>query len=202
MLDSSSDLKIKFQQDLLSKDPEKMVSLWLLEKIPYIFHDDQELFIDWKITLAQKLQVNVASIILVGSSCVGLSLNPYKNYRSFNQSSDIDIAVVSDYYFNEAWRFFRNLGVRIHSLRPKEKQIIDEHVRKYIYWGTIATDHILPLFPFGRKWQQALLEMSQVCPTQGRELKIRLYKDFESLRGYHINNLIDLRSYLLDRKEE
>lgn len=197
MPSTSDNLTTQFKNDLLNKELEKLVSLWIIEKLPILFEGNHELFVDWKYALAKKIDVDMTSIILVGSSSVGISLNPYKNYRLFNERSDVDVAVISEYYFNEAWRFFRHLGSRIHSLSPKEKQSIEDHVTKYIYWGTIATDNILPLFPFGYKWQSALNEMSLVHPTTNRTMKIRLYKDFESLRGYHLNNLRELRNKLL-----
>ncbi len=188
-------------QELISKGPEKIASLWLLDRIPHIFQDNRELYIDWKFALAQKLRVDSASVLIVGSGCVGMSLNPYKNYKTYDENSDVDVAIVSDYYFNEAWRALRNLGSRIHSLPPRERQSVEDHVKRYIYWGTIASDHILPLFPFGRKWEQALAEMSSINPTNGRSIKARIYKDFESLRGYHVNNLKDLRDSALSEGE-
>jgi hypothetical protein len=197
----SDSLKTHFLDELLSKSPEKIASLWLLERIPHVFQDDRELFIDWKMNLASRLKVDTASVLLVGTSCVGVSLNPYKNYKLFDDSSDVDVAVVSDYHFNEAWRALRNLGSRRYSLQPREQQSVDDHVKKYIYWGTIAADYILPLFPFGRVWERALSEMANISPTKGRSLKARIYKDFESLRGYHVNNLRKLRDIALARED-
>ncbi|NJM05467.1 hypothetical protein HC891_03525 [Candidatus Gracilibacteria bacterium] len=192
-----SELRRQFLQELLSKDLEKIASIWLLDRIPFLFQEDRGLYIDWKFALAKKLGIDCASILIVGSSCTGISFNPYKNYKPFDNTSDIDVAIVSDYYFNEAWRALRNLGSRRHSLPPREKQSIEDHVQRHIYWGTIASEHILPLFPFGSKWQRALSEMSSVIPTMGRQIKLRIYKDFESLRSYHINNLKSLRDNAL-----
>lgn len=196
-----NELKSRFVQELIAKEPEKIASLWLLERIPYVFDDNLEAYIDWKHSLSQRIGIDSNSLLLVGSSCAGVSLSPYKNYKPFDDSSDIDVAVVSDYHFNEAWRTLRNLGSRIHRLRPKERQSVDDHVKKYIYWGTIATDYILPLFPFHKQWEEALKSMSEVYPTQGREIKARIYKDFESLRNYHLNNLRSLRDKALSPEE-
>lgn len=193
-MEQTEDLKEKFIQDLLSKDPAKLVSLWLLERVPYIFEDNRELFIDWKLKFAKKINIDSNSILLVGSSCVGLSLNPYKNYRRFDDHSDVDVAVVSEYFFNVSWRFFKNLGAKRFSLTPKEIESIKDHEKKYVFWGTITTDNILPLLPFGPEWQRAISDMSGTYPINNRVLKIRLYKDFDSLRGYHESNLKKLRN--------
>lgn len=112
---------------------------------------------------------------------------------------DIDVAVISDYFFNTSWRFLRNLGSDIHSMPQSAKQSVRDHVQKYIYWGTIATDKILPYLPFGKQWAKALDEMSKENPTRGRVIKARIYKDFESLRAYQVNNLKNLRSQELEK---
>lgn len=195
-------LKAQFIQELLSKSPEKMTSLWVLERIPHVFNEERELFVDWKLALATKLQIDSGSILLVGSSCVGISLHPYKNYRAFNETSDIDVAIVSDYYFTESWRTLRNLGAQFHKLPPTWKSDIKKHVENYIYWGTIATDYILPLLPFGPQWQKALLEMSIIPPTNKRTIKVRIYRDFESLRSYHTKNIRELRDKALTQGDE
>ncbi len=79
------------------------------------------------------------------------------------------------------------------------KQSVRDHVHKYIYWGTIATDKLLPYLPFGKKWLEALDQMSRIAPTVGRDIKIRVYKDFDSLRSYQVNNLKNLRAQELEK---
>lgn len=192
-------IKELFVEDLLSRSPEKTISVWMIESIPYAFNDDLNLYVNWKHVLSDKIGVDSSSILLTGSGSVGVSLNPYKNYRDFNLDSDIDVAIISDYYFNEAWRYMRNLGSGIHKLPPPPKQAILKHVSKYIYWGTIATDLILSYLPFGKKWRKALEEMSHIEPTIDRTINARIYKDFESLRAYHTNNLKNLRSVELEK---
>lgn len=192
-------IKEIFIEDLLTRSPEKIISVWIIESIPYAFNDDLNLYVNWKHTLSGKIGVDSSSILITGSGSVGVSLNPYKNYREFNLDSDIDVAIISDYYFNEAWRYMRSLGSGIHRLPPAPKQAIHNHVQKYIYWGTIATDLILPYLPFGKKWRNALDEMSQIYPTNDRKINARIYKDFESLRAYHTSNLKSLRSAELEK---
>jgi hypothetical protein len=90
----------------------------------------------------------------------------------------------------------RNLGSKLYKLPPNQKTIVRDHVQRLIYWGTIATDKILPLFPYGRRWLDILTDMAFIHPTTDREINIRIYKDFESLKAYQINNLIALRQNL------
>lgn len=159
--------------------------------VPLIFQNANDCF-DWKIRLAQKINVDPCSIFLIGSACTGISLNPSKNYKSFDSKSDIDVAVVSGYHFEVGWRALREIGSSLYKMTPAEKSAIDEHRLEYLYWGMIATDKILSYLPFGRDWILALTDLAKEPPVLNREIKIRLYRDSYSLTSYHHNNLRNL----------
>ncbi|CAO4154006.1 hypothetical protein GPNCGGLF_LOCUS4291 [Methylorubrum aminovorans] len=48
----------------------------------------------------------------------------------------------------------------------------------------------------------ALERMSQIVPTNGRQVKLRIYKDFDSLRYYQASNISSLRQGLVAPVEE
>jgi hypothetical protein len=50
------------------------------------------------------------------------------------------------------------------------------------------------ILPFGKDWQSALDMMAEVSPTVGRDVKLRIYKDFDALRYYQARNLESLRN--------
>lgn len=192
-------VKQQFITDLLAKPTELIASVWIIDRIPLIFNDDREQYASWRCKLAKGLEVDPSSLVITGSCSFGISLNPNKNYRYFDSGSDIDVAVVSEYHFNQAWRTLRNLGSEIHSFTPRTRQSIDDHVKRYIYWGTIATDRILHILPFGKIWNEALEEIKKETPTLGRSVNARIYKDFDSLRAYQVNNLKNLRTQELEK---
>lgn len=192
-------MKRDFLEDLVTAPPDLVASVWILNRTPYPFGGDTRLYENWRRELAQRIEVDPSEVVITGSSAFGISLNPNKNYRKFDCKSDIDVAVISDYFFTSSWRYLRNLGSGIHGLPQPAKQSVRDHVQKYIYWGTIATDKLLPYLPFGKKWLEALDEMSKKPPTVGRDIKIRVYKDFDSLRSYQVNNLKNLRAQELEK---
>lgn len=192
-------VRTEFLQELLNTPPDLIASLWIIDRVPYPFAGDAQRYANWRKKLSALVEVDLSEIIITGSGAFGISLNPNKNYRAFDESSDIDVAIVSEYFFNTSWRYLRNMGTEIHSMPPAAKQSIRDHVQKYIYWGTIATDKILPYLPFGKKWIGALDEMAKEEPTKGRIIKARIYKDFESLRAYQVNNLKNLRIQELEK---
>ena len=163
-----------------------VISKWVLENVPFIFHEDRQHYLEIKSKLSKQLNVDSCSILFVGSSSVGFSLNPIKNFKKFDKDSDIDIAVISHYYFDVAWRTIRDID---YSHQPIQVQkVLDEHRNRLIYWGTIATDKILGLLPFGAKWLNAIETLKSDQLFEDRKISFRLYQDHESLRLYHMNN--------------
>jgi len=182
---------------ILTATPAEVVAEHVLERIPHVFSDDWLLYRSWRGKLGRALDVDPCNLCLTGSASVGFSLNPHKKLAPYGASSDIDIAIISDHHFDVAWRVLRS--VRIADARtPKEKQSIKDHQTRYIYWGTIATDRIVRFFPFAKQWTIALSEMQAEKPTDGRELKFRIYKDYDALRAYQIRSVLSVRTYLLE----
>ncbi len=175
-----------FKSDFERYSYEFLTSKWVLEKIPHIFNNDSETYISTKLKLASMINVDSCSIIFVGSASTGFSLSPNKNFRKFNDKSDIDIAIISHYYFDVAWHTLRNID--IYGLSPEAVLSIKAHREKYIYYGTIATDKILGLLPFGKEWMAAVEDLKKSPIFENRDVNFRLYRDHESLRAYHINN--------------
>jgi len=187
----------------LERDPtDLLASVWVLNRIPYPFDGNIVTYATWRHDLARDLQVDPSAVLITGSAAFGISLNPNKNYKAFDADSDIDVAVVSDYHFTEGWRTLRNLGPRLHGLPPRSKQAVNDHVYRLIYWGTIATDRILGLLPYGPQWQNAIARAAQRIPTLGRTIKLRVYRDLDSLRAYQVNNLNSLKTTYLSREAQ
>src|SRR5436190_1208070 len=99
---------------------------------------------------------------MVGTSAIGVSLNPRKFFKVFDQGSDIDVAVISSYHFTIAWRFLRAQGHRRTHVDAKTRIAWNEHVNRFIYWGTIATDKLLGILPFGKEWLSAVNQMTRI----------------------------------------
>lgn len=170
-----------------SSSSEFVVSKWIVEKIPFIFHDDYDSFIKTKILIAQKLGIDTCSVVFVGSSSTGFSLNPNKKFKIFDEESDIDIAIISHHYFNEAWHWMKAQDESL--LTGRAKQAIKMHRKRYVFDGTIATDAFLALLPFGKQWQSIISDLDKEPAFHGREIHFRLYQDHKSLIDYHIRNV-------------
>lgn len=185
----------EIKNDIISIPPDVFVSKWIMEGIPNIFEGDSMKYYDWKHKLASGIQVDARDIIITGSASVGYSLNPRKNFRKFRKTSDIDVGIISNYYFDIAWHELRNQ--KYYKLDNSMRNALEEHKNRLIYWGTIATDKILPLLSFGKQWNAIITELRNFPPIDSREINFRIYKDNKSFRDYQINSIKECQSIIL-----
>jgi hypothetical protein len=186
----------EFKASIIKNGIEVAASTYLMERIPFVFANDWELYRAWKRKLAKLIDVDPLNITIIGSGGIGFSLSPHKNFKPFSKTSDIDVAVISEHYFLVSWRALR--GLKLPDVRNyKDREAIKEHRTNYIYWGTIATDKVLHYLPFVRPWTEALSSMAGERPTEEREIKIRLYRDYDALRAYHMSGLETLKTTLM-----
>lgn len=167
------------------------------EKIPFVFANNTEHYRQWRRLLGQLLGVDPQEIVIVGSAAVGCSCNPHKALSPFDDASDIDVAIVSERYFSEAWHHLRTVDLALDVRTGAQRESIKDHRQRLIYWGCVATDKILALLPFAVKWMEARSKMAGAVPTIGRLINFRIYKDFAALRAYQMNCLQTLKTKLV-----
>ena len=187
-----------FRADVVGSDLSLCVGRWVLERTPFLFDGDSEAYSQWRHRLADGLGVDACDLAVTGSAAAGFSLSPYKALKSFDADSDVDVAVVSPYHFDVAWRRLRGLGSQLYTFTAAEQAAVNDHRTRLIYWGTVATDRILARFPFGPEWLAVLNDMSAEAPADGRDVNVRLYRDFAALRAYQTDGLRKLRDSILE----
>lgn len=190
-------MKNKFIKELINTNLNILSAKWILERTPFIFDKNHYQYILWKQEISKVLEIDTSAIFLTGSASLGFSLNPNKCFKPYDLESDIDIAVISGHYFDLSWHYLRNLGTFRYTLTPQQKVGLEDHVKRFIYWGTIATDKLLSIFPYGKKWLDLINSISQKQPADGRAVNFRIYKDAESMKAYQINTLSTLREKVL-----
>ena len=196
-MDGRSRLAASIRSMVASTNPAIVVSEQVLERIPHIFAGNWSHYRKWRFKLSRMLEVDPCDISITGSACVGVSLSPYKDFSDFDGGSDVDVAVISPYHFDMAWRCLRSFRLADATSR-RERQAIIRHRQNYIYWGCVATDKILRLMPFSKQWLIASSKMQGISPTDGRDVNFRIYRDYDSLRSYQINGVRTLRAQLMD----
>lgn len=173
--------------DLSNLSSTLFATKWFFDTRPYVFESNEDEYIKWRHIVADGIEVDPSDILITGSACLGFSLSPYKNFKRFDEKSDIDLCIFSEYYFNLAWRELSSKTMI--GLTPKMITSIKEHREKYIYWGTIATDIILPLLSFGPSWERIIPKLSPFKCLEDHEIHFRIYKDRQSFRRYLLQSI-------------
>jgi hypothetical protein len=181
----------EIKTELETLTPYEFASRRILEPIPHAFAGDLAALSEWKAELGRALEVDPRSMAIVGSAAIGVSLKPGRLLRPFGDGSDVDVAVVSHFHFERAWRRIRNLPPSVRaSLGKVQKRSVRSHEMDYIYRGAVATDKILDLLPFAETWVPGLSKMEGIEPSAGRPVRARIYRDFEALRQYQLKSIL------------
>jgi len=176
----------------------EFISKWIIDAIPFVCDSDYSMHTKWRHDLALRLKVDPNDIIMSGSASTGVSLSPHKLMKEFNKSSDIDIGIVSEHYFEIAWHELRRMDMTSSKMNSVLRAAITEHRTRYIYWGTIATDKILPLLSFGQDWNKIMNDLNEYKCFEDRIINFRIYRDNKSFRDYLLQGITKCRDYLLE----
>jgi hypothetical protein len=187
------------QSEMLSADPLlPWIDEHFLRNDPYAFKDVG--FRSVRSLVSHELNVDANGIFCIGSGAVGLSVNPGKvidgDLKTFNETSDIDLALISEVHFETAWRDLRR------ATQPTI-EVIDERLTKALEWqrkrlfdGAIVATKVLPFLSFGAEWTTALIRVEEhVARLLQREVSLGywIYRDYWSLRNYVATGVVKAR---------
>lgn len=170
--------------DSLGREVEYFVTARLLDGTPSIWTKQVD-YITWRHKVAEELKVDPAEVQLVGSAKLGYSLNPYKNFKTFHEESDFDIAIISSTLFDQAWAELREI------LQSNTLDGSKNYLRSLVFSECIALDIVLPHLSFGRNWsksREALMD-SLGETFASRTINYRLYRNHQALRTYQIKSV-------------
>lgn len=89
----------EFKRDVSTSDPVALVQKWITADKPHAFSDTSSYREFIKIIESDWPESELIQI--AGSGNWRYSLNPKNQFREFNPKSDIDVIIVSQFYFNE-----------------------------------------------------------------------------------------------------
>jgi hypothetical protein len=171
---------------------------------PYVFDLDPPKWDAFRMDLADRLDIDVADIRVVGSGRLGFSLAPQKDLRAFSDTSDIDVVVVNAERFDDLWcKILRAAYPRppVH-MGPQLSSI-----RNGVYTGYLTpVDLSLDVSIYGQKarpaletrtkWFDTLKDAAKFPPRRHEDIHGRLYRTWEHAEMYHLHGLAALKSSL------
>ena len=173
---------------------------------PYVFDTDEGAWNAFRDEFVHRIGVARDDIRVIGSGRFGFSMKPGNNLRSFADTSDVDVVVVSSDFFDRAWLAL------LEAAYPRD---ITSHLlggwlqkgRNELYTGWLTPMAIKldirifgvkakPILTLKGQWFEALKRASQ-HPVKGFEtLNGRVYRTWRHAELYHLNSLEALRASL------
>ena len=191
-----SNLKNRLLSDLKNQELSNtyIIQRYLCHGSSPIIDDDKLFTIKHEISCMFKIHPN--EVILTGSGKLGFSLAPGKTFKEFNDSSDIDIAIISSRLFEQFWKELLEFNVNITSRsRSKKEQEKFYSFINYLFKGWIRPD----LFPFNyeknHKWFEFFNELTSKIYEYGEhKITAGIYKDFFTFELYNEKNINRIRN--------
>jgi hypothetical protein len=192
-------------EDLIFSNPlAQLVEEHILQGAPYVFRGDVDALHLLRSHLVTELGVRPENVLVVGSARTGFSLNPANYPRPFSGESDIDVAVVDQFIFDEAWHTLLkwNYPRRLVKLGKPDGEWAYQR-RKDVYWGWFTPNEIRfeglsfpevlePIRDLSTKWFNAFNAFSQYADhpeIARRNVNGRLYRSQAHLFQYHEEGL-------------
>jgi hypothetical protein len=197
----------EFRDLLAGADDTVMLDVTLHSDVaPFVFEIDVPKWDTFRMDLAEKLDIDVADIRVVGSGRLGFSLKPGNNLRAFQDTSDIDVVVVNDGAFDKLWMLL------LHAAYPRSGVDYGSRTalgaaRNEMYTGWISPTNIrfdarirgprvLPALEMRTKWFDTLQIASQYPPRPHESINCRLYRTWAHAELYHLHSISVLKTSL------
>jgi hypothetical protein len=156
-------------------DPRRHVSDFLLFQSPFIFEGAPALYNEFRAELTSALRVPGRSIAIVGSSQLGFSLSPQTMGAVIRADSDIDVVVVSEPHFDQAWLELNELDRDRWRLEGVTAARM-ERCRVDLFWGFIRLWQLPRSLRVARSWLPVFDRLSTDVRFGRRRVGGRLYR--------------------------
>ena len=165
--------------------------------IPWFFKNEfgekaVDTYDGFKTYMAKKFDVPSNNIFIVGSALLGFSLSPKKNYKAFDDTSDIDIVIVDEELYKKYWdKLFDDYSRSILS-GDKYTKIAKDVFKRFIdtkdryYQGKKEYIKL-------KKQTDDYAKDLQIKFHFPEEIGYRIYKSFNDYKINLIRNFIDLK---------
>lgn len=99
-----------------------LAKVFILEGTPYVFEKSPMKYVIFREQVAERFGVGSQDVCIVGSAKLGFSPSARKFGKKFEETSDVDVVVISDELFDSG---SRELFAHVNSLKPNSNEIRD-----------------------------------------------------------------------------
>lgn len=179
----------EFSESLLENGAEFVFDEYLLKENTSVLGEDVEIALRREIS--QHFDVKVESIIIVGSAKLWFSPKPGQYFKPFSVDSDVDVAIISNVFFEKIWR-------EVYEMEFAGEYFDFGKFRHYHFQGWARPDKIPKgsIYKTASDWWKFFQELSSKEDYGRMKIRAGLYFDMYYFRQYHLKNLISLRENL------
>jgi hypothetical protein len=187
----------QFKEMLLREPLDEFVTNRLFSMMPHIFQSQSETYVTFKRALSSGLGVDYGNVVIIGSALLGFSAKPRQFGRPYRDGSDVDVIIVSELLFEQAWAdLLRWQHLRNWSMPYHQVQQVLTHHKISVYWGHVWPDLLRKICAFTPRWTESFRQLSRTPELAGFEFKGRLYKSWNHAMFYHAYSLQQIRAKL------
>lgn len=168
---------------------------YLLGQNVWYFQKDvenhSERYDDFKKFISNKLSIPFNNISIVGSAKTKFSFSPKKNFKEFGVDSDLDLIIVSKYYYKKIWSAYRKISQEsyLQNFNTKTGNIFNGFIGIKDSDNTYGNQDLID-------WQQLVRTFKAELQLRfyiNHELNYRIYADWESVQDYHMRGINKLK---------
>ncbi|MBD2212658.1 hypothetical protein H6G27_22685 [Nostoc linckia FACHB-104] len=173
-----------------SNTDKLIVQKYIIHGTPYIFKNNEDKYFNLKHEIARHFNENPANLHMVGSGKLSFSIAPKKLWNPFSDTSDIDMAIISQRIFENFWSELYDFNILLKSRTENEQKLYNRFLKNF-FKGWIRPD----LFPFGYPGKNKWLDYCRSISYKFSEQKVNcaIYYNFDFFEKYHISNINKLR---------
>lgn len=170
----------EFKQDVVTLEPHRVVQKHITFGDTEVLTRTQHFGLRSRI--AEYFKIHPQGVVVVGSAKLGFSIKPQRRYGAFGDSSDIDVAIVSEGLFRRYWeglqRYVDDGGYWERQSRFQGK----------FFDGWIRPDLMPPSKTYAptSEWWEFFLQMTQSDLSRGCKVTGGIYFDWDCLDRYQI----------------
>lgn len=142
--------------------------------------------------IANYFDIHVKNIEIVGSGKLGISLKEESHGKPFNEKSDIDVLIVSNEMFDEAWKDLLKLEKKYYKLTTTQRAFLAE-CYDTIPRGFISPDKLPKETNFYNYWWRVFNDISYKNKYEHRKIRGRLFKNWSFAAKYYSIGLIHFK---------
>jgi len=197
----------EFRVLLAKHAPQDLLGLCVKDdEVPFAFDKNPDCWTEFRETFGAKFRVNPSDIRVVGSGRHGISAKPGKNLKTFIDTSDIDVVVISAALFDNLWQKL------LEAAYPREGNLhlLAGHLRELqseVYTGFLTPaefrfdrlkfgEHAAPVYEFRADWFSALKRASNLPIRRHENMEARVYRTWAHAERYHLDSIASLQRSL------